>query len=66
MEKKMECPHCQRCLGRFTTNDKEAILELLNDMPEQIDEKQFVYDRNCPRCKKQVFIKMAFKHNNTI
>lgn len=60
MQSKMVCPHCGRCIGQFTTSDNEAILEVLKDMPTKLNKKEVIYDRNCQRCKKQIYIRMGF------
>jgi hypothetical protein len=60
MQQKMICPHCGRCIGQFTTSNNEVALEVLESMPLKINKKEGIYDRNCQRCKKQIYIKMQF------
>lgn len=60
MQKKMICPYCRRCIGQVTFSDNKTILEITKEMPLKINKKEVVYDRNCHRCKKQIYIKMGF------
>ena len=60
---KMRCPHCGRCIGEFTFSDDSSIAKVLKVKPKTIDNKTFIYDRKCQRCKKNIVIIMGYKDN---
>lgn len=61
VKKKMQCPSCDRCIGYFISSE-ESITNILKDKPLTIDNKTGIYNKICPRCKKELFIIMSFKN----
>lgn len=60
-DEELQCPYCQKCLGKSYGSDKTCYSKVLKSPPKSQEAKERSFQTKCHRCSKLVYIVLGFR-----